>query len=159
MIAFMLPCTSTRSGEIRNFQGSLESYQNNWINTTTNSATTTTPTPMTTTDKLEKLLNRIERFRVQRNWQQFHTPKNLAMALAVECAELLEIFQWMTPEQSKDPDQMTRRHLEEEIGDVMIYLSLLASGLGVDPLAAALKKMEVNERKYPVAGDSQQSRK
>ena len=105
---------------------------------------------MPKTDKLEKLLNHIERFRAERNWQQFHTPKNLAMALAVECAELLEIFQWMTPDQSENPDRAARSHLEEEIGDVMIYLSLLASNFDIDPLDAALMKMQANERKYPV---------
>ncbi|MBT8329016.1 MAG: nucleotide pyrophosphohydrolase [Desulfofustis sp.] len=114
---------------------------------------------MTKTDKLEKLLNHIERFRAERNWQQFHTPKNLAMALSVECAELLEIFQWMTPDQSLYPDRQTRTHLKEEIGDVMIYLSLLASTLGIDPLDAALKKMEVNEIKYPKKENPQQFRK
>jgi len=111
---------------------------------------------MTHTDKLEILLNHIERFRAERNWQQFHTPKNLAMALAVECAELLEIFQWMTPDQSLEPETATRAHLEEEIGDVMIYLSLLCSTLGIDPLEAALKKMKANEEKYPLASSSQQ---
>ena len=114
---------------------------------------------MNETDKLERLLSHIERFRVERNWQQFHTPKNLAMALAVESAELLEIFQWMTPAQSFDPDRDTRSHLEEEIGDVMIYLSLLSSTFGIDPLDAALKKMKANEIKYPVTVDSQQFRK
>ena len=108
---------------------------------------------------MERLLNHIERFRAERNWQQFHTPKNLAMALAVESAELLEIFQWMTPAQSFDPDRDTRTHLEEEIGDVMIYLSLLSSTFGIDPLDAALKKMKANESKYPVTIDSQQLRK
>ena len=83
----------------------------------------------------------------------------LAMALSVECAELLEIFQWMTPDQSLDPAHETRTHLEEEIGDVMIYLSLLSSTIGVDPLDAALKKMEANERKYPATGKSQQFKK
>ncbi len=114
---------------------------------------------MTNSDKMERLLNHIERFRTERKWQQFHTPKNLAMALSVECAEVLEIFQWMTPDQSLEPDRCTRTHLEEEIGDVMIYLSLLASTLGIDPLDAALQKMEANERKYVVAADSQQFRK
>jgi NTP pyrophosphatase (non-canonical NTP hydrolase) len=114
---------------------------------------------MTKADKLEKLMNLIERFRAERNWQQFHTPKNLAMALSVECAELLEIFQWMTPAQSFDPDRKTRTHLEEEIGDVMIYLGLLSSAFSIDPLDAALKKMEANERKYPVRENSQQFRK
>jgi len=114
---------------------------------------------MTQTDKLENLLDHIERFRKERNWQQFHTPKNLAMALSVECAELLEIFQWMTPEQSLDPERAIRAHVEEEIGDVMIYLCLLASTLGIDPSAAALKKMKVNEKKYPITKKSQLFRK
>ena len=114
---------------------------------------------MTEMDKMQRLLNHIERFRAERNWQQFHTPKNLAMALSVECAELLEIFQWMTPAQSLDPGQETRNHLEEEIGDVMIYLSLLSSTLDIDPFEAALKKMEANEKKYPVTDCSQQFRK
>ena len=65
----------------------------------------------------------------------------------------------MTPDQSLDPDRETRVHLEEEIGDVMIYLSLLASTFGVDPLDAALKKMQANERKYPIPNNSQQFRK
>ena len=114
---------------------------------------------MTKSDKLEDLLNHIEKFRAERNWQQFHTPKNLAMALSVECAELLEIFQWMTPDQSLDPDRQTRAHLEEEIGDVMIYLSLLGSIVGIDPIDAAQKKMNVNEKKYPAPEGYQQPRK
>jgi NTP pyrophosphatase (non-canonical NTP hydrolase) len=65
----------------------------------------------------------------------------------------------MTPDQSLEPDRSTRTHLEEEIGDVMIYLSLLASTLGIDPLDAALQKMEANDRKYVVTDDSQQFRK
>ena len=81
------------------------------------------------------------------------------MALSVECAELLEIFQWMTPAQSLDPDRETRAHLEEEIGDVMIYLSLLGSIFSIDPIDAAQKKMKANERKYPAPEENQQPRK
>lgn len=114
---------------------------------------------MTKTATLENLLNRIEEFRAERNWQQFHSPKNLAMALSVECAELLEIFQWMTPSQSFEPDRDTRSHIEEEIGDVMIYLSLLASIFGIDPIEAALRKMAANEKKYPAPTESQRPRK
>ena len=104
---------------------------------------------MTKTYELENLLNLIEKFRNERNWQQFHSPKNLAMALSVECSELLEVFQWMTPARSFEPDRATRSHIKEEIGDVMIYLSLLASIFGIDPIAAALEKMKANEKKYP----------
>ena len=150
-----IPYTPKRLGVKTIFQGRLWSYQNRETITTTITTTNT----MTKTDKLEKLMLYIERFRVERNWQQFHTPKNLAMALSVECAELLEIFQWMTPDQSLDPDLETRLHLEEEIGDVMIYLSLLASTFAIDPLTAALKKMKANERKYPIPNNSQQFRK
>ncbi len=143
-----------RNAEIEpkdNFSGSLHSYQNKSTITTTNT--------MTKTAALENLLSRIEEFRVQRDWQHFHSPKNLAMALSVECAELLEIFQWMTPSQSFAPDPDTRSHIEEEIGDVMIYLSLLASTFGIDPIESALEKMNANERKYPAPTESQPPRK
>lgn len=113
---------------------------------------------MTKTDRLEKLVNLIENFRDERNWQQFHSPKNLVMALSVECSELLEIFQWMTADQSFEPDQLTQSHIREEIGDVMIYLSLLSSTLGIDPIEAALKKMESNREKYPTPRVSQPPR-
>jgi NTP pyrophosphatase (non-canonical NTP hydrolase) len=104
---------------------------------------------MTKTDELEKLQQKIEDFRDKRNWRQFHTPKNLAMALSVECAELVEIFQWMTPEQSALPDEATSAHIRQEIGDIMIYLSLISSSFGLDPLEAALEKMELNESRHP----------
>ncbi len=124
---------------------SLQSYQNRWTNT------------MTKTDKLEKLQRLTENFRSARNWQQFHTPKNLVMALSVECSELVEIFQWLTPEQSCDPESTLRTHIEEEIGDVMIYLSLLSSTFGIDPIEAGLKKMVKNEIKHPAPISSQPS--
>lgn len=98
---------------------------------------------------LGKLQDEIAQFSAQRDWDQYHTPKNLAMALTVEVAELLEIFQWMTAEESCRVDDKTRSHIEEEIGDVMIYLTAIATKCGLDPLTAAFKKIKLNEIKYP----------
>jgi len=97
---------------------------------------------------MEKLRNEIDSFIATRNWQKFHSPKNLAMALTVETAELLEIFQWMTPEESSHPTSKTLSHIEEEIGDVMIYLTTIATSFGLDPMDAAHKKLRLNEIKY-----------
>lgn len=113
---------------------------------------------MTQTDRLEKLVELIENFRDARNWQQFHNPKNLVMALSVECSELLEIFQWKTADQSIKPDQATRSHIREEIGDVMIYLSLLSATFDIDPIEAAQDKIEANEKKYPAPTEPQSPR-
>lgn len=107
---------------------------------------------MTKTDRLEILQREINSFTKARKWEQFHTPKNLAMALNVECAELLEIFQWMSPGQSREPDQDTRQHIAEEIGDIMIYLSMIASSFDIDPIEAARNKLVLNEKKYPGPG-------
>ena len=98
---------------------------------------------------MEKLRNEIDSFIANRNWQKFHSPKNLAMALTVETAELLEIFQWMTSEESFHPTSETLSHIEEEIGDVMIYLTTIATSFGLDPMDAAHKKLKLNEKKYP----------
>lgn len=106
--------------------------------------TPTRPTPAGLRDQLR-------RFAAARDWQQFHTPKNLAMALSVEAAELLECFQWLTPEQSARLSAGDRRAVEEEIADVLLYLLRLSDVLGIDPLAAAGRKMKLNARKYPVA--------
>lgn len=104
---------------------------------------------MTKTGRLEKLQQQISSFAKRRHWEEFHTPKNLAMALSVESSELLEIFQWMTPDQSSQPDQDTLQHISEEIGDIMIYLSMLASSFNLDPIEAATNKLILNEKKYP----------
>ena len=116
---------------------STKSYQKHRTNT------------MTKTDKLKKLQGAIADFAEQRNWHQFHAPKNLAMALSVECSELVEIFQWLTGEQSYEADAPTLSQIREEIGDIMIYLTLIASKFDIDPLDAALDKMEINRRRYP----------
>lgn len=100
---------------------------------------------------LASLRSQQRRFAEARDWQQFHTPKNLAMALSVEAAELLECFQWLTPEQSARLDGAERHAVEEEIADVLLYLLRLTDVLGIDPLQAAQRKMAVNARKYPVS--------
>jgi NTP pyrophosphatase (non-canonical NTP hydrolase) len=98
---------------------------------------------------LEDLRSAIRVFIGERDWEQFHSPKNLAMALSVEVAEVVEHFQWLTEEQSKNlpPDKLAE--LREEIGDVMIYLTELADKLGIDPVEAAKAKVEINGQKYP----------
>ena len=85
----------------------------------------------------------------ERDWEQFHSPKNLAMALSVEASEIVEHFQWLTEEQSQNLPPEKLAEVREEIGDVMIYLAELAEKLGVDPMEAAREKLEINERKYP----------
>ena len=85
-----------------------------------------------------------------RDWEQFHTPKNLVMALSVETAELMEHFQWLTAAQSASLSAKNKEEVAQEIGDVLIYLTRLADVLGIDPLQAAFDKIEINAVKYPV---------
>jgi NTP pyrophosphatase (non-canonical NTP hydrolase) len=99
---------------------------------------------------LDALRAEIRAFAQARDWEQFHTPKNLAMAMIVEAAELVEHFQWLTPEQSQALDPKTRGKVAEEVADVLIYLTRLADVLGIDPLAAAFDKIQVNAAKYPI---------
>jgi dCTP diphosphatase len=101
-------------------------------------------------DALEELRNAVRAFAEARDWQQFHTPKNLVMALNVEVAELMEHFQWLTAEQSQALDQRRREQVEQEMGDVLIYLIRLADVLKIDLAQAASAKMRLNEAKYPV---------
>ncbi len=98
---------------------------------------------------LEELATELRRFADERQWEPFHTPKNLAAALIVEAAELLEHFQWLTPEQSRHLSPATRQEVAHEIADVLIYLTRLADQLGIDLLAAAAEKMALNAKKYP----------
>lgn len=99
---------------------------------------------------LDGLRDALRRFAAARDWEQFHTPKNLAMALAVEAAELLEQFQWLTPAQSARLDARRKRAVTDEIADVLLYLTRLADVLGIDAVAAARRKIRINARKYPV---------
>ena len=100
---------------------------------------------------MQELTNKIRAFARERDWDQFHSPKNLAMALSVEVAEIVEHFQWLTQEESNRLDPAKIEKIREEIGDVMIYLARLADRLGIDPLQAANEKMQINAKKYPVA--------
>ncbi len=104
---------------------------------------------MTNTHSYEKLKRDIDGFVEERDWAQFHAPKNLAMALSVEVAELVEIFQWLTAEQSTLRESVDITHLEEEIGDVMIYLTMLSEKFQIHPIAAAHKKLVSNKSRYP----------
>jgi dCTP diphosphatase len=93
----------------------------------------------------------IKAFIEEREWEQFHSPKNLAMALSVEVAEIVEHFQWLTEEQSRTLPPEKLAEVRQEIGDVMIYLTELADKLGIDPVEAAKAKVEINTEKYPAA--------
>lgn len=92
---------------------------------------------------------RLRRFVAERGWQPYQTPKNLAMAMTVEAAELLEIFQWLTAEQSLQLSDDQRRHLGEELADVLLYLLQIADHGGVDLEAAVERKLALNAIKYP----------
>jgi len=100
--------------------------------------------------KMDELIEQLRVFATERDWEQFHSPKNLSMALVVEATELLEHFQWLTEEQSRDLDQQTLDNVKQEIGDTLIYLVRLADQLHIDPLLAAEQKLRINAEKYPV---------
>ena len=99
---------------------------------------------------LETLKLRLREFADSRDWNQFHSPKNLCMALGIEVAEISEHFQWLTEEQSRNLPQHKLDEEASELADTLLYLVRLADKLGVDLAAAAAAKIEVNARKYPV---------
>lgn len=101
-------------------------------------------------DSLAQLRERLRQFAAERDWAQFHNPKNLAASVAIEAAEILEHFQWLTPEQSADLPLAQRIAVGNEIADVLLYLVRLADILGIDPVEAAYEKIVINARKYPV---------
>jgi NTP pyrophosphatase (non-canonical NTP hydrolase) len=101
-------------------------------------------------DSLDTLRRRIREFAEARAWERYHSPKNLVMALSVEAAELVEPFQWLTPEQSQQLSADQREAVRQEIADVLIYLTRLADVLDIDLLDAAADKLALNARKYPV---------
>ncbi|MBK1720407.1 nucleotide pyrophosphohydrolase [Thiocystis violacea] len=101
-------------------------------------------------DSLDRLNARLLQFARERDWEQFHSPKNLAMALAGEAGELLEHFQWLTEAQSAELDDEKRREVALELADILLYLIRLSERLGIDPIAAAEEKIAINERRYPV---------
>lgn len=101
-------------------------------------------------DSLDDLAQQLDRFARDRDWQQFHAPKNLACALVVEAGELLEHFQWLTEQQSLALSPEKRAEVGAEVADVLLYLIQLANTLGIDPIAAAQAKLKLNAQKYPV---------
>jgi dCTP diphosphatase len=101
------------------------------------------PTPLT------ELALRLREFAAARDWDQFHSPKNLAMALTSEAGELAAEFQWLTEEQSRAPNAEQLARIRGECADVLIYLVRVADKLDIDLIAAAMAKIQENERRYP----------
>jgi NTP pyrophosphatase (non-canonical NTP hydrolase) len=101
---------------------------------------------------IEELQKKLRDFAAERDWQRYQTPKNLAMAMVVEAAELVEIFQWSTAEESMaiQQDAARHQHLSEEIADVLLYLVQIADHSGIDIAAAVERKLALNAVKYPV---------
>jgi NTP pyrophosphatase (non-canonical NTP hydrolase) len=97
----------------------------------------------------DRIKRQVRQFVVEREWDQFHTPKNLSMALIVEAAEMVEHFQWLTEEQSCNLDQKKLAEVELELADIQIYLLSLADKLQLDVVAAVEKKLALNAQKYP----------
>ena len=94
---------------------------------------------------------RIRQFRDERDWMQFHSPKNLACSISIESAELLEHFQWTHPVENDQVVRDKKEAIAHEIADIMVYTLELADNLGIDAKAAILAKLELNAQKYPVA--------
>lgn len=98
---------------------------------------------------LQQLKDRMDRFVKERDWEQFHSPKNLSMSIAIEAAELMEHFQWLTVEQSKQLEAAEKSEIGEELADIVIYSLSLSNVLGLDLSQTIVDKMEKNIRKYP----------
>ena len=111
------------------------------------------------TDSLIQLRDALREFAAARDWEQFHSPRNLAAALAVEAAELLEPFQWLTDEESRKLPREKRTAVEHELADVLLYLIRLADKLDVDLERAAHAKIALNGQKYPIETSRGSSRK
>ncbi len=111
-------------------------------------------------DSLDDLNRRLKQFAVDRDWEQFHNPKNLVMALAGETGELIEHFQWLSPEQSAALPAEKKDQVALEMADILIYLIRTAERLDVDLVGAAYRKMALNESRYPadkVRGDARRA--
>ena len=101
-------------------------------------------------NEIENLRNQLRTFAAERDWDQFHSPKNLASALAVEAAELLENFQWLTEAESQQLPPQALAAVRAEVADVLLYLIRISDKLGIDLIAAANAKIVLNAEKYPV---------
>lgn len=102
------------------------------------------------TDSIDALRARVNTFVEERDWAQFHSPKNLAMAMIVEAAEVVEHFQWMTEADSRQLDAETRQKVGQELADTFVYLMRIAEVCNIDLIAAANAKIDLNAQKYPV---------
>lgn len=100
-------------------------------------------------DSFQELRTRINHFVAERDWAQFHTPKNLAMAMIVEAAELVEQFQWDTPAESQQLSSEKREAVSHELADTFVYLLRIAEVLNIDLIEAANQKIDLNAKKYP----------
>ena len=99
-------------------------------------------------NEIEKIIQRLNKFADDRDWHKFHTPKNLAMALSVEVAELVELFQWKTQDESWGVD---RKKLEVEVADVFIYLLMISQKFNINIIESVNKKITLNGMKYPIS--------
>ena len=103
------------------------------------------------TDSLSRIQHQLIEFSKQRNWERFHSPKNLSMALSVEVAELMEHFQWMTEEESRTVQGEKLGEIKDEVADVLLYLLQICNQLNIDPVEAAQNKLIKNAIKYPAS--------
>lgn len=110
-------------------------------------------------DRMQALARALQQFADARDWGPFHSPKNLASALVVEAGELLEPFQWLTEDQSRQLAPEQRQAVAHEMADVLLYLVQLSTVLGIDLMDAARAKMALNAQKYPVEQARGHSRK
>ena len=98
----------------------------------------------------DELQKRLKAFAVERNWEQFHSPKNIVMALSGEAGELTEHFQWLTEQQSYELDKEKKQEVALEMADIYIYLMRLAERLDINLIEKVYEKIEINEQRYPV---------
>ena len=101
-------------------------------------------------NEFKTITSKIKKFRDERDWMQFHDPKNMAISIIIEASELLEHFQWKTKEEVQQYLISNKNEVEEEIADIAMYLFELADNLGIDLIKAMGKKLEKNSKKYPV---------
>ncbi len=116
--------------------------------------------PDSPTDSLQQLNKKLLAFARERDWEQFHSPKNLSMALIAECAELVEHFQWMNQAQSQQLEKEKKEQVALELADILIYLVRIAERLDIDLIDAANRKVQINQRRYPtdqVYGDARRA--
>ena len=109
--------------------------------------------------EFQELGGKVRQFAEERDWAQFHSPKNLSMALSVECAELMEHFQWLTDIQSRELNRRQLAEVARELADIQIYLIRISQVLNVNLLTASASKLRENARKYPVAKAKGSARK